>query len=141
MIPSHRASRLSPASTGLSNRLEWQGGSSGADGGNAKAQGREGAKSLLSIPYKGHILASPLRNDLIVSGLVIVECKAVSQYNTIFEAQTLTYSSTDWSEIGNGDQLRRTCRQERHPSCRERVMSNHQRKGARTQRRNGRACS
>ena len=26
-----------------------------------------------------------------VGGKVIVECKAVSHYNTIFEAQTLTY--------------------------------------------------
>lgn len=45
----------------------------------------------LPIAYKGHTLASPLRIDLIVGGLVIVECKAVSQYNAIFEAQTLTY--------------------------------------------------
>jgi GxxExxY protein len=45
----------------------------------------------LPIPYKGQVLASPLRIDLIVGGLVIVECKAVTQYNAIFEAQTLTY--------------------------------------------------
>jgi GxxExxY protein len=45
----------------------------------------------LPIPYKGHTLASPLRIDLIVCNKVIVECKAVSQYNTVFEAQTLTY--------------------------------------------------
>jgi GxxExxY protein len=45
----------------------------------------------LPIPYKGQMLATPLRIDLIVGGLVIVECKAVTQYNAIFEAQTLTY--------------------------------------------------
>ena len=44
----------------------------------------------LPIPYKGHILSSPLRIDLIVNGLVIIECKAVAQYNSILEAQTLT---------------------------------------------------
>lgn len=33
----------------------------------------------LPIPYKGQILSSPLRIDLIVGGAVIVECKATSQ--------------------------------------------------------------
>ena len=45
----------------------------------------------LPIPYKGQVLATPLRIDLVVNELVIVECKATSQYNTIFEVQTLTY--------------------------------------------------
>jgi GxxExxY protein len=45
----------------------------------------------LPITYKGRTLASPLRIDLIVGGKVIVECKATTQYNTIFETQTLTY--------------------------------------------------
>ncbi len=45
----------------------------------------------LPIPYKGHTLASPLKIDLMVERLVIIECKAVSQYNPVFEAQTLTY--------------------------------------------------
>lgn len=45
----------------------------------------------LPVPYKGHTLASALRIDLLVHRLVIIECKAVSQYNAIFEAQTLTY--------------------------------------------------
>jgi len=36
-------------------------------------------------------LASPLVVDLIVEDLVIVEDKAVTQYNPIFEAQLLTY--------------------------------------------------
>ena len=45
----------------------------------------------VGIPYKGRTLGSPLRIDLLVDRLVIVECKAVSQYNAIFESQTLTY--------------------------------------------------
>lgn len=43
------------------------------------------------IRYKGHPLTSPLRVDLLVEKLVIVENKAVVTYNPIFEAQTLTY--------------------------------------------------
>jgi GxxExxY protein len=43
------------------------------------------------IIYKGHTLATPLRLDLLVNGLVIVECKATTRYNPIFEVQLLTY--------------------------------------------------
>jgi len=43
------------------------------------------------ISYKGVLLASPLRLDLLVNDLVIVDCKAVSQYNPIFASQVLTY--------------------------------------------------
>jgi len=43
------------------------------------------------IPYKGQALATPLRLDLLVGRKVIVECKATTQYNEVFEAQTLTY--------------------------------------------------
>ncbi len=45
----------------------------------------------LPISYKGQKLISPLKIDLIVGAKVIVECKAVTSYNTIFEAQVLTY--------------------------------------------------
>jgi GxxExxY protein len=45
----------------------------------------------LPIRYKGNILASPLRLDMLVGDKVIVECKAVREYNDIFEVQTLTY--------------------------------------------------
>ena len=47
----------------------------------------------LSVPvfYKGHELATPLRLDMLVENLVVVEVKAVAQYNSIFEAQALTY--------------------------------------------------
>ena len=44
------------------------------------------------IQYKGITLATPLKIDLLVNDLVIVECKSVSQYNEIFETQTLTLS-------------------------------------------------
>lgn len=43
------------------------------------------------INYKGNLLASPLKLDLLVNNLVIVEVKSVVNYNSIFEAQTLTY--------------------------------------------------
>lgn len=43
------------------------------------------------IQYKGNTLATPLKIDLLVDKLVIVECKAVAQYIPIFATQTLTY--------------------------------------------------
>ncbi len=43
------------------------------------------------INYKGNALSSPLRLDLLIENLVIVEAKAVTVYNRIFEAQALTY--------------------------------------------------
>lgn len=43
------------------------------------------------IQYKGRTLADPLRVDVLVEQSVIIECKAVEKYNTIYEAQTLTY--------------------------------------------------
>ena len=52
------------------------------------------------IIYKGRTLASPLRIDLLVGGLVIVECKASSQYNPIHEAQCLTYLRLTGKRLG-----------------------------------------
>jgi GxxExxY protein len=43
------------------------------------------------IQYKDITLATPLKIDLLVNSLVIVECKAVTKYNDVFAAQTLTY--------------------------------------------------
>jgi len=43
------------------------------------------------IVYKGKVLGTPLRLDLKVNGLVLVDNKALIQYNPIFEAQLLTY--------------------------------------------------
>ena len=45
----------------------------------------------LPIVYKRKELSSYYRIDLIINGKVIVECKAVPEYNTIFESQILTY--------------------------------------------------
>ncbi len=46
---------------------------------------------LVPISYKGTQLATPLRVDLLVEDLVIIENKATANYNSIFETQTLTY--------------------------------------------------
>jgi GxxExxY protein len=43
------------------------------------------------ISYKGNLLSSPLRLDLLVNGPVIVEAKALAAYNRIFASPTLTY--------------------------------------------------
>ncbi|MEO1527652.1 MAG: GxxExxY protein [Planctomycetota bacterium] len=43
------------------------------------------------IQYKDVTLATPLRIDLLVNDLVIVECKAITHYNSIFTTQLLTY--------------------------------------------------
>ncbi len=43
------------------------------------------------IRYKGRLLATPLKLDLLVEKQVIVEIKATAAYNPIFEAQALTY--------------------------------------------------
>ena len=47
----------------------------------------------LQVPiiYKGKRLATPLRLDLKVNGLVLVDNKAVTEWNPIFAAQMLTY--------------------------------------------------
>ena len=43
------------------------------------------------ISYKGNLLAAPLRLDLLMEKCVIVEVKATTSYNPVFEAQALTY--------------------------------------------------
>ena len=43
------------------------------------------------IHYKGVTLATPLKIDLLVNDLVIVECKAATKFNPIFQTQVLTY--------------------------------------------------
>jgi len=50
-------------------------------------------KRQLEVPirYKGQLLATPLRLDLLVNDPVIIDCKATSTYNKVFEAQVLTY--------------------------------------------------
>ncbi len=57
-------------------------------------------QKILSIDYKGIVLATPLRIDVTVNNLVIVECKATIEYNPIFEAQTLTYLRLTQMKLG-----------------------------------------
>jgi GxxExxY protein len=56
----------------------------------------------LQVPifYKGRRLANPLRLDLKVNGLVLVDNKAVSQWNPVFEAQMLTYLRLTGLKLG-----------------------------------------
>lgn len=50
-------------------------------------------KRQVAIPvmYKGHEIKRPLFVDLLVADQVIVEVKAVEKYNSIYDAQLLTY--------------------------------------------------
>jgi GxxExxY protein len=48
-------------------------------------------EKMVPIIYKGEALSAPLRLDLLVGGLVIVECKATTLPHPIYEAQLLTY--------------------------------------------------
>ena len=52
------------------------------------------------ITYKGKRLANPLRLDLKVNGLVLVDNKAVAEWNPIFEAQMLTYLRLTGLKLG-----------------------------------------
>jgi GxxExxY protein len=46
------------------------------------------------------LLSTPLRIDLIVGEKVVVECKAVIEYHSIFEAQLLTYLRLSKRKLG-----------------------------------------
>jgi GxxExxY protein len=56
----------------------------------------------LQVPilYKGKRLGNPLRLDLKVNGLVLVDNKAVHQWNSVFEAQMLTYLRLTGLKLG-----------------------------------------
>jgi GxxExxY protein len=56
----------------------------------------------LQVPilYKGKRLGTPLRLDLKVNGLVLVDNKAVNQWNPVFEAQMLTYLRLTGLKLG-----------------------------------------
>jgi len=55
---------------------------------------------LVPIIYKGKRLGNPLRLDLKINGLVLVDNKAVSQWNSVFEAQMLTYLRLTGLKLG-----------------------------------------
>ena len=59
-------------------------------------------KRQVAVPiiYKAQTLATPLKIDLLVADKVIVECKATTHYNAIFEAQTLTYLRLTGFKLG-----------------------------------------
>lgn len=59
-------------------------------------------ESEKSVPvvYKGKPISAPLRLDLLVGQKVIVECKAVTIYNPIFESQVLTYLRLTGLKLG-----------------------------------------
>src|SRR6266567_3266558 len=52
------------------------------------------------INYKGRILSKPLRLDMKVEGLVLVDTKAVTEWNPVFEAQMLTYLRLSGLKLG-----------------------------------------
>lgn len=52
------------------------------------------------IVYKGRVLGTPLRLDLRVNRSVIVDPKAVIDYNKIFDAQMLTYLRLSGLKLG-----------------------------------------
>jgi GxxExxY protein len=56
----------------------------------------------LQVPiiYKGKRLGNPLRLDLKINELVLVDNKAVSQWNAVFEAQMLTYLRLTGLKLG-----------------------------------------
>ncbi len=54
----------------------------------------------LPVTYKGHTLGDPLRMDLVVNRTVIVECKALSKHNPLFETQVLTYLRLSGIKLG-----------------------------------------
>ena|ERR1044071_6148914 len=52
------------------------------------------------LSYKGRVLSRPLRLDMIVGDLVIVDNKAVTDWNPIFAAQMLTYLRLTGLKLG-----------------------------------------
>lgn len=52
------------------------------------------------IKYKGQNLGTPMRLDLLVEGVVVVECKATAEYHAIFESQVLTYLRMTGLKLG-----------------------------------------
>ena len=56
----------------------------------------------LQVPifYKGKQLGAPLRLDLKLNGLVLVDNKAVNEWNPIFGAQMLTYLRLTGLKLG-----------------------------------------
>lgn len=58
------------------------------------------AQMAVPIVYKGNRLASDLRIDLLVEGMVVVEIKAVNDLHPIHTAQLLTYLKLTDKKLG-----------------------------------------
>ena len=54
----------------------------------------------LPIKYKDNVIGRPLKLDIIVNNLVIVECKSCLGHNELFEAQLLTYLRLTGLKLG-----------------------------------------
>jgi GxxExxY protein len=54
----------------------------------------------VQLKYKGRILRKPLRLDMKIEKLVLVDNKAVTEWNPIFEAQMLTYLRITGLKLG-----------------------------------------
>jgi GxxExxY protein len=52
------------------------------------------------VVYKGRTLRTPLRLDMKVEGLVLVDNKAVTAWNPLYEAQMLTYLRLNQLKLG-----------------------------------------
>jgi GxxExxY protein len=52
------------------------------------------------ITYKGHPLGAPLRLDLKIGGLVLVDNKATTDFHPVFLAQMLTYLRLTGLKLG-----------------------------------------
>ena len=57
-------------------------------------------QQAVPILYKGHLLGTPLRLDLRINNLVILDPKAVVEWNPIFAAQMLTYLRLTGLKLG-----------------------------------------
>jgi GxxExxY protein len=57
-------------------------------------------EKIIPIVYKGQMLGTPLRLDLLVGEKVIVECKATTDDNPIFQTQVLTYLRLTGLKLG-----------------------------------------
>jgi GxxExxY protein len=55
---------------------------------------------LVPLVYKGQSLGTPMRLDLLVEGIVVVECKATTEYNSVYESQVLTYLRMSGFKLG-----------------------------------------
>ena len=52
------------------------------------------------LNYKGRTLQRPLRLDMKVGGIVLVDNKSVAEWNVVFEAQMLTYLRLTGLKLG-----------------------------------------